>query len=394
MWQAEDSLVCLSVRSGFDLLLHSVDWAPGCEVIMSGLTIPDMPRIVEANGLRPVGVDIDLQTMQPDIGEIRRSITPQTRAIVVAHLLGGICDISPVLEVAREHNLLVIEDCAQAYVGTDYQGDERADVSMFSFGPIKTNTALAGGVFRIRNSRLREKMERVQDQWKIQSRLTFAKRIAKYAFVKIISTRPMCGGFYRLMRFFGSNHDGVASTMARGFAGTGFFTRIRLQPSFPLLRLLRHKLVSFDPASTGKRRELGESFVRMIGGDACVLGAAMQRQTYWVLPLLVDEPATLVQKLWDAGFDGSNSCSLHAIVDDEDSTAAAILRHIVFLPLHAGMPESELKRMADVIRAAKPGMPLMVTSRMESQNESERQQPVTAEPHFAKTTTFVSQPTR
>ncbi len=379
-WQASDTVVCLSVRSGFDLLLHSAAWPPGSEIVMSGLTIPDMPRIVAANGLQAVGVDVDLHTLQPDTQGIRENITPQTRAIVIAHLFGGICDITPVLEIARAHNLLVIEDCAQAYVGSDYQGDERADVSMFSFGPIKTNTALAGAVLRVRNPALAAKMRHCQKHWKVQSRWNFAKRIAKYGFVKAISTRPLCGAFYRFMKLFGKNHDGVASSMARGFAGPGFFEKIRRQPSLPLLHLLHHKLATFDKANTDRRRQLGERFLRQMQPDCHVLGSAMTRQTYWVLPLLVDEPQALVQELWDAGFDASNSCSLHAITQDEASTAACLLRHIVFLPLHICMPEREIDRMASIVKRCSPGKPLFLSDRETSDSAAENGQGVVEQP--------------
>ncbi len=365
VWQAQDALVCLSVRSGFDLLCHSADWEPGGEIIMSGLTIPDMPRIVEAGGFKPVGVDIDLRTMQPDIEQIRQAITPRTRAIVVAHLLGGICDLGPILKIAREHGLLVIEDCAQAFVGSAYQGDERADVSMFSFGPIKTNTSLAGAVFRVRKPDLLQAMQHQHQQWGCQSSLKFAKRIAKYAFVKVISTRPLCGGFYRFMKLFGKNHDGVARSMARGFAGPGFFEKIRCQPSVPLLKLLRYKLEDFDPAETARRRELGQRFQQLVGNDVYVLGAAMTRQTWWVLPILVQDPGTLVPQLWDAGFDASNSCSLHSVVENSDSVAATILEHIVFLPLHARMPVRELERLAQCVLDASPKKPALPQSFLE-----------------------------
>lgn len=362
LWNPSDTLVCLSVRSGFDLLLQSTDWQPESEIIMSGLTIPDMTRIVEANGMKAVGVDIDLDSMQPDIEQIRRSITPQTRAIVVAHLLGGVCDIEPLVAIAREHNLLLIEDCAQAYVGSEYQGDERADVSMFSFGPIKTNTSLAGAVFRVRAPKLRERMERYHQYWRYQSRFTFAKRIVKYAFVKVISTRPLCGGFYQCLKLFGKNHDGVARSMARGFAGPGFFEKIRRQPSLPLLKLLKHKLAHFDPQETDRRRQLGQRFCQQVGDDVYVLGARMNRQTWWVLPILVENPDAIVPHLWDAGFDASNSCSLHSLVQDEDSVATTILKHIVFLPLHSAMPQSELDRLAKTVLEAKPVKPALPES--------------------------------
>ncbi len=384
-WQSDHALVCLSVRSGFDLLLHSSGWPRGSEIIMSALTIPDMPRIVHENGMVPVGVDIDLQTMTPDVEEIRRRINPRTRAIVVAHLLGGLCDIGPILELARQHDLLVIEDCAQAFVGCGYQGDPSADVSMFSFGPIKTNTALGGAVMHVRQPVLLEQMRRGHDQWRYQTRLTFGRRIMKYGFVKAISTGPVCGGIYRFLKLFGRNHDGVASSMARGFAGPRFFDKIRRQPSMPLLRLLHYKLGNFDSSSTDHRSELGQRFAESAGEGVYVLGLEMQRQTFWVLAILVEEPRSLVRKLWDSGFDASNSCSLHAIFDDEDAVAARILQHIVFLPLHSGMPESEVLRMAELVRNASTQIPLFAEAGQAAQSDlpAARGTPqVVAKPHY------------
>lgn len=377
-WDARQTVVCLSVRSGFDLLLHSAGWPPGSEVIMSGLTIPDMPRIVEENGLVPVGVDIDLTHMAPDVDEIRRRITPHTRAIVVAHLLGGVCDLGPVRELASEHGLLLIEDCAQAFVGRQYQGDPQADVSMFSFGPIKTNTALSGGLVLVRDEALRLAMLRCQEQWKLQSRWTFARRIGKYGMVKMLSTRPVCGGIYRMLKMCGRNHDGIASTMARGFAGSGFFLKIRRQPSRPLLQLLDYKLGRWQDRHLERRRQHGQFLQTALGPGVCVLGSQMNRQTWWVFPILVERPDELIPRLWDAGFDASNNCSLHAMLDEQQSVACSVLRHIVFLPLHGDMPKSELTRMARIVRQAEPEWPAFVRSAKRGRDVEP--QPVSAAP--------------
>lgn len=350
MWDQDSTFVCLSVRSGFDILLNSLDWLPDSEVIMSGLTIPDMPRIVRENGMTPVGVDIDLNSIGPNIEAIRRAITPRTRAIVVAHLLGGLVDLSPIYELAQQHDLLLIEDCAQAYSSRNYRGDPRADVSMFSFGPIKTNTALSGGVLQVRRPKLLQAMQDKQSGMPIQSRFSFAKRIAKYAVVKTLSTRIICGAIYRLMKMRGSSHDSMASTMARGFAGPGFFSKIRKQPSTPLLGLLRYKLEKYQAIETEVRREHGQFLLNSLGKEFRVLGAEMNRQTWWVFPILVDHPEVVVRKLWDAGFDATNHCSLHAIFDSDDSIARTVLKHIVFLPLHCDMPKRELTRLARIVR--------------------------------------------
>jgi dTDP-4-amino-4,6-dideoxygalactose transaminase len=263
---------------------------------------------------------------------------------------------------------------------------------MFSFGPIKTNTALGGAVLRVRNNPLREKMERKQDQWKFQTSFSFAKRVGKYAFVKVISSRPFCGGIYRFMKLFGKNHDSIASSMARGFAGPGVFERIRKQPSLPLLKLLHHKLALFDSASTDRRRKLGEQFVQMVDDRVHVLGSQMERQTFWVLPILVGDPRSLVQTMWDAGFDASTHCSLHSITRNQDSTAARILNHIVFLPIHPAMPINEVRRMAEVVLAANPVIPDWI-----GQNGSGADRPakaIVSDSQFAKSPELVDQVAR
>ncbi len=88
----DDTLVCLSVRSGFDLLWETLQLPPQSEVLISALTIPDMAKIVQSHGLLPVPVDLDVGTATPDIASLRRAITPASRAIVVAHLFGADSD--------------------------------------------------------------------------------------------------------------------------------------------------------------------------------------------------------------------------------------------------------------------------------------------------------------
>ena len=90
-----DLLPVLSVRSGFDLLIKASNWKLGDEILMSGLTIPDMPRIVREHGLIPVGLDVPPDTLCPAVSEVAGRITPHTRALVIAHLFGGLCDLTP-----------------------------------------------------------------------------------------------------------------------------------------------------------------------------------------------------------------------------------------------------------------------------------------------------------
>nr|MBA3528617.1 DegT/DnrJ/EryC1/StrS family aminotransferase [Propionibacteriaceae bacterium] len=145
-WSPADAVVaCLSVRSGFDLLLASTNWPPGSEVLLSAVTIPHLATLVRSHGYVPVAVDIDPATMEVDPEAVRASCTTRTQAVVFAHLFGARADIAALAGVARSCGLMLIEDCAQCYDGVTRTLGE-ADVAMYSFGTIKTSTCLGGAV--------------------------------------------------------------------------------------------------------------------------------------------------------------------------------------------------------------------------------------------------------
>ncbi len=89
LWSpAGDALVCLGVRSAFDLYLRTRRWKPGDEIVFSALTVPDMPEIARRHGLRAVPLDVDPATAVWRPEDLEKAIGPRTRALVLAHLFG------------------------------------------------------------------------------------------------------------------------------------------------------------------------------------------------------------------------------------------------------------------------------------------------------------------
>ncbi len=130
------------VSSGTDALLISLmneGISAGDEVITTPYTFFATAGSIARTGARPVFVDIDPDTynLRPD--QIEARITPHTKAIMVVHLYGLMADMDPVMEIARRHNLIVIEDAAQA-IGSEYKGRRAGsigDYGCFSFFPSK-----------------------------------------------------------------------------------------------------------------------------------------------------------------------------------------------------------------------------------------------------------------
>jgi perosamine synthetase len=358
LWPAVgNTLACLSVRSGFDLLLGAIDLPRGSEVLVSAITIRDMIRIIEHHGLVAVPVDLDPQRMAPAVEQWRRAITPATKMILVAHLFGGRTEMGPVVELARRHSLLVVEDCAQAFAGTQYEGDPQADASMFSFGTIKNSTALGGAILRVRDAEVLAKMRAVQESYPLQPRWPYFKRLAKYAMLKGLAARPICASFVHVCRAIGCNYDRMVNAAARGFPGDDFFAQIRHRPSSSLLAMLERRLKCRNTARcerhAAKGKELAESLQRSL---SCP-GTTIVPNTYWVFPVVVRQPAELLEHLTRAGFDATQGQSLCVVsppadrVGQKATAAEDLLANVVFLPFYPELPPREARRLAETILA-------------------------------------------
>jgi len=144
---------CVAVSNGLDalrLVLLAWEIGPGDEVIVPAHTFIATWLAVIQTGATPVPVDVDADTCNIAPGLIESAITARTRAIIPVHLYGQPADMSPVMEIAEKHGLLVLEDAAQAH-GARYHGRRvggLAHAAAFSFYPGKNLGALgdAGAV--------------------------------------------------------------------------------------------------------------------------------------------------------------------------------------------------------------------------------------------------------
>jgi perosamine synthetase len=360
-----DAFACLSVRTGFDLWLKAINLPKGSEVLVSAITIPDMVRIIEEHGLVPVPVDLNPDDLSVDLDSLEQGITPRSRVILVAHLFGTRQPLDQIIEIARQHDLLVAEDCAQAFAGRQFTGHPQGDVAMFSFGPIKTATALAGALINIRNPAILERMRGLYSTYPVQPRGVFAKRVFKYGLMKLFSYWPMFGALVASMKFLGRDPDQFVSSVVRGFPGPAFFKLIRRQPNAPLLSLLFRRVAYFHRRALKRRTDHGNRLLSLLRGAARCPGAASDEHSYWVFPVLAEDGARLTRHLQNAGFDASAAHSLSVVKPPADrpeqraEKAEWLLPRIVHLPCYPEMPDHELRRLADEVRAAMHSQPAL-----------------------------------
>lgn len=148
------------------LALEALGLGPGDEVIVPTLTYIASVNTIIQTGATPVFVDSLELTWQIDPDDVRRKITERTKAVMAVHLYGLPCDMAQLVNICKEHNLYLIEDCAESF-GTYYRGKHVGtfgDIATFSFFGNKTITTGEGGMVVANSKQLLGKASHLKNQ--------------------------------------------------------------------------------------------------------------------------------------------------------------------------------------------------------------------------------------
>lgn len=158
------AIAVASGRLGLFLILDSLSLDKNSGVILPAYTDESVPAVIKMLGFEPIFIDIDRKTHNIDPGLIEREINEKTKVIIATHLFGRPCALSKIMEIAKRHNLTVIEDCAHA-IGAEYNAKRVGSfgtAAYFSFGISKPFNTFGGGMITTNDpgfySRIREKI--------------------------------------------------------------------------------------------------------------------------------------------------------------------------------------------------------------------------------------------
>ena len=352
---APHTVASLSVRSGLDALLQVLAFPSGTEIIVSAITIPHIVDILAKHRLVAVPVDVNIRSLSVDANALRAEITGKTKAILVAHLFGSRMPLDEIAAIARDRDLLLLEDCAQANDGTDYRGHADSTVSMFSFGAIKRQTALGGGLLRFRDASLAEQVRAKQATYPRQSRLAYLRRAWTMVLLKSLASRAVFDMFVGLCRVRGRDHDTAIGTALRAFSKGDLFARLRQQPSWPLLRMLERRLGQSATHAISQRMAI----VATVTSEFPELdrpGVNAGHHTHWLFPMLAPKPDALLRAMWKSGYDATCGASnLICVLAPDGRTepvqSQRLMAHVLYLPLYPSATADEMRGMARAVRA-------------------------------------------
>lgn len=148
-----------------DTALKAIGIKPGDEVITTAFTFIATANAILYQGARPVFADIDPKTYNLDPNDVLEKITSKTKAVIVVHLYGQPADMKAFKEIAEDHKLILVEDCAQAH-GAEFEGmkvGSLGHVGIFSFYPTKNITTGEGGIITTNDDEVSRKSRLIRD---------------------------------------------------------------------------------------------------------------------------------------------------------------------------------------------------------------------------------------
>jgi len=344
---APQALACRSVRSGLDLLLRALRLPPG-DVLVSAVNIPGMFAVLQAHGLTPIPIFHEALTLSMRTADLDHAYTSRTRLVLIAHLFGARSPLDDLLAWARTHHLPVIEDCAQAFCGPTWSGHPRCLASLFSFGSIKTSTAMGGGVMHLRDRRLLAACFDLQQRDRIPVPGARLRRVGLACLLRVVTIPFIYGAIARWLSWHGRSLDDWVRQRIRGFPDDAV-ERLREQPGPGLIRTLRRRLYGFNSRALFARWRGARSILALLPSTALCPSRHAPAHTWWCLPVALNDADAAVMALSRHGIDATRRGS--ALVargnGGSDSLDARLLERIVYLPMR-GLTALHRQRIAAV----------------------------------------------
>ncbi|MFD2872527.1 aminotransferase class I/II-fold pyridoxal phosphate-dependent enzyme [Mucilaginibacter ximonensis] len=217
----------LAVSNGtvaLHLALDALGITKGDEVLVADFTFAASVNAIIYTGATPVLVDIEKDTWNIDVKKIEQYITPNTRAIMPVHIYGHPCNMDAIVEIAKRHNLLIIEDCAEA-LGSLYAGKPvgtYCDAATYSFFGNKTITTGEGGMVVFKDERVAERAAVLRDHGMEKNRRYWHTEVGYNYRLTNLQAAVGVGQFERLDEFVVAKRVN-ADTYSKAFADVPYF---------------------------------------------------------------------------------------------------------------------------------------------------------------------------
>jgi len=352
-------------RSAVYAALSARNFPAGSEIIMPPITVKPMMDVVLQLGLRPVLVDIDLDTLCFDRGQLEKAVTPATRAVLLTYLFGIVPDVDELIVTARKHGLFIVEDFSHC-LNAEFCGRKLGtfgDVGVYSCSSTKTFDLYGGGLAITADAALAEQLRAFQARLCAPPPEVLRGKILLDLLRNVFSTRPVFSAFTLPLFKLLARMNPVMMKKLTG-------ARLNLQPTtvMPTEWLQRFTPLQADAGLEliGRVQALDDvriAHVEKIKGLLDDLPSVRfprvlkdARHVYWQFIIYADDPLKLQTYLHRFAIDTSttNLSLIPALgiypYRGDVPRAAYVHRSAVFIPAYPSLSDEDVQRVAEGLR--------------------------------------------
>ena len=347
----KQALCTSSGRQAMQSVLQALELKANDEIIIPAYTLKELAQIIAALGLKAVPADVDPQTFNISLDSIKKKINQKTKVILATHLFGSPCPIDEITALGRERSIFVIEDCAHS-LGAKFKGQQTGsfgDAAFFSLEVIKPVNTYGGGMMTTNDEKLAGKVRRIIGSAGKPAGIPFKKMLLarlENCFLPTVLFFPglyllACPYWHKKIYSFYRKIQGVSNSRA-GFSGF-------------------QALLGMEKLNSLEQRIARRNSNALLLKSLLSPGIAAQRilegaspNYYFFVVLLPEDPwkkrKLLLRHGVDAGIEAeiADDCAKYLGAADCPG-AAEVYRRAIQIPLHEGVSESGIRRMAQTL---------------------------------------------
>jgi len=358
------AILTSSGRSALFHVLKTFNLSTSDEVIIQALTCLAVPAAIQWTGAKPVYVDINPNTYNIDPSQIANAITKNTKAIIVQHTFGIPGPIEELQEIAKKHNLILIEDLAHSF-GSTYNNKllgTFGDAAILSFGRDKVISSVFGGAVISSNKQIIQKIKTAQQQLPFPPILWTIQQLNHPILFSIIKPLYFVGqlGKALLVILQKTNLLSKAVEKKEKYNDKPGHLSYRFSPA--LAPLLSHQLSKIDRYNI-RRREIAKTYLNALSDYAGLPQTIHQTKPTWLrFPLIVNNPKklhyqakskkTLLGDWYNSAIaPGDANPYLFNYKIGACPEAEKVSKHIINLPTYPTMTDAQVRQVIQLIKS-------------------------------------------
>lgn len=354
-------------RSALYFVLKAQNFEPGSEIIMPPITIKPMMDVVISLGLKPVFADLELDTLCFDPDELKKAITPKTRAILITYLFGITPNVDPLMALCREHDLFVVEDFSHALnaAWNDKKLGTFGDVGIYSCSRTKTLDAYGGGLAITNDPVLADQLQDAQQSLRPTPPARLRAKITETLITNVATRRPVFTAAVAPMlavvgKFNPERQKALTGARLNLKPDTvlpaDYFERFTAAQAEAGLAMLE-KVEREDDKRIANVAELRRLLLKL--GEPCARTVKHGRSVYWQFVVFTPDPERFRKALASRGIDtGTTNLSLvcglgiYPEYEKKCPNAERVKNNAMYIPVYPRLGETSLKHVIDAIPLA------------------------------------------